>query len=113
MLRPRSFNKGSGTTHSLAVPKTIKKSKPKTPVDNTEKIAENYINNLQGQIHLLKLETELLTERVDEAKRITSDESLKINEFSGVRTRSLEPVFIELKDRYDKLERQYKEERSV
>lgn len=87
---------------------------PKPPVQESDPnvidpITSKYISNLQGQIHLLELESKILKERVSASENAQKD-SLNLE---AVDPSDVDPTIRELKMMYQKLERDAKTEKQV
>ncbi|KAA6372417.1 MAG: hypothetical protein EZS28_032057, partial [Streblomastix strix] len=79
--------------------------------DENERLAtQTYIANLQGQIHLLELEAQLLKEKVNEGGAQLESKTVG-TDLDLVQTTTLDPPMRELRSLYQKLERDYKEDR--
>lgn len=131
--RPNSKSRTAGTTHYKAPELLTTKGKPTPPLlirpvtarprireippepphetdsSTLDPVTTKYISNLQGQIHLLELESKILKERLAAGEE-DQQNALKLDE---VDSSEVNPTLQELRRQYAKLEEKTKDEKEV
>ncbi|KAH7821964.1 uncharacterized protein MONOS_1174 [Monocercomonoides exilis] len=103
----RPFQTGPITIRSIPTAQTTPLPQPQIEADqeDSEVFTQKFISNLQGQIHLLELESKLLKER------LSGDQEKKGPDLDEVDTSDVDPALRELRKMYHELEQEGKNEK--
>lgn len=115
--RPTSATQSSLKSSNPLIIHSYQQQTQRTQLRNTDTVGEtidqqtkSYIANLQGQIHLLELESKILKERLSSGE---GDRKGGILDLDGVDSTDVDPTIRELRKMYLKLEQESKDEKEV